>query len=387
MEVLKQRKILLGITKATWGGAQQYVYQLAASLPQDRFQVSVIGGETGLLSKRLGEIGIPFRLIPGVERDLRWFGEVKALVNLYKTIRANRPEILHLNSPKMAGLGAFVGRVLGIPKIVVTIHGWTFREERSLPERLAIRFFSWLTAIFADAIITITGADYETALKFPLIPQRKIRLIPIGADSASYRFKTKEEARKILIDIIQKRCPGRNLETLSNKTWIGANGELHRNKDYPTLIRAIAMLPGTIPLLIISSGEEEAALDRLIEELGLSNRIFLTGFIPEAAHLISAFSIFAMSSVKEGLPYVILEAGLAQLPVAATRVGGIPDVIEHESSGILVPPRDPGALARAIGFLAAHPEIARSYGRNLRRSVETKFAKDTMVAATIICYQ
>ena len=136
----------------------------------------------------------------------------------------------------------------------------------------------------------------------------------------------------------------------------------------------------------IGEGEERVLLERQIQSLELKDKVFLAGAVPEAARYLKAFDIFILPSRKEGLPYTILEAGLAGLPVVASAVGGIPEIITSMESGILIRARDPREIARALKFLINEPKIKRALGAALRRKVKSEFSTARMVKQTLAVY-
>jgi glycosyltransferase involved in cell wall biosynthesis len=171
----------------------------------------------------------------------------------------------------------------------------------------------------------------------------------------------------------------------SKKTVVGTIAELHPNKGLIYLIEAVSRVaqqyPDTISV-IIGDGQEKARFHMLIKEKKLENHVFLAGYIPNASEYMKAFTLFALSSVKEGMPYVLLEAGAASLPVVATTVGGIPEVIDDMGSGILVQPKNARELSHAISFMIEHPEERRGYGKALREKVLKNFSLEKMVGET-----
>ncbi len=383
--VLKaKKKILFGITKANWGGAQRYVFDLATRLAADKFEIIVMGGAAGLLKEKLTSAGIRFIEITELDRDVSFARELKAFWRILKIIRAEKPDILHLSSPKMAGLGALAGRIARVPRVVVTIHGWSFNERRFFAVKLLIAFFSWITALLAHQTILITQKDLRSARFFPFSQKEKYHLVQNGI--AAFESPGDAEAsRKELRQIIEKLRPGRT-GALDEAIWIGTLAELTPNKDLETLIRVAANLPWQIPIIIIGDGGEREKLAMLVKKLGAEDRVFLAGFIPEAAHLLAAFTIFVLSSFKEGLPYVLLEAGQHGLPVIATNVGGVPDIIEHEVSGILVSSRDADELQKAVLHLAGDPTKRKRLGAALRKKVAHQFGIFRMVRETLTVY-
>lgn len=166
---------------------------------------------------------------------------------------------------------------------------------------------------------------------------------------------------------------------------VGTIGELHKNKGYEYLIGAAREVQNAT-FVIIGEGEERKKLEALIEKNDLKNRVFLLGYIPDATDYLNAFDIFVLPSLKEGLPYVILEAGLQGLPVVASSVGGIPDFIEHEKTGLLVPAKDANALTTVIHLLIENETLRRSLGPTLREKTKTRFSFRFMLERTISLY-
>ncbi len=373
-----KKRILYGVTKLDWGGASRYVFDLASAF-SSRYRVTVMGGSSGMLSEKLDAIGISVIELSGLGRDMRWFGELRHLFQIIQTIRRYRPDILHLNSPKMAGLGAVAGRILGVPKIIVTIHGWSFAEDRNTVSKTLILFFSWLTAVFAHHVILINTKDYRAVLRFPFIPKMKFSLVHNGV--AREPVKKREDARKELLDVL-----GTAANLISReKLWIGTVTELIENKDPETLVRAVSRLHTPLPCIIIGRGPKEKDLKTLTERLQVPHVAF-AGFLPRAAQLLKAFDIFILSSTKEGLPYVLLEAGQAGIAVLATSIDGVRDIIENEKTGLLVSPKSPGNLARAIESLAANQELREHLGKNLQRKVAENFSFERMTRAIEAIY-
>ncbi|MBI2055397.1 MAG: glycosyltransferase, partial [Candidatus Sungbacteria bacterium] len=132
--------------------------------------------------------------------------------------------------------------------------------------------------------------------------------------------------------------------------------------------------------------EEREKLQNQIRSLGLHDTIHLVGFIPEAGRYLTGFDIFVLPSLKEGLPYALMEAMAAGLPAAASSVGGISDLITNEKNGLLVPPKNPTALAEAIAFLAKNYPSAQILGREAQKTIARRSSVDAMIENTIRLY-
>jgi glycogen synthase len=148
-------------------------------------------------------------------------------------------------------------------------------------------------------------------------------------------------------------------------------GRLHRQKGVDTLVRALPLLPPTASVLLVGDGPERAALRRLADELGVADRITVTGFVPHGMvpGLLAGADVVVMPSRYEELGTALIEAMAAGRPVVATRVGGIPELVRDGVDGLLVPPDDPQALAKAVTRVLANPVLAAELGANGRGRV------------------
>lgn len=385
------------ITKSVWGGAQRYVFDLATNLPKDQFDVAVVAGGQGSLVMKLNRAGI--RVIPllTLERDVSFFKEIISLWSLTKIFIREKPDIIHLSSSKAGGLGAVAARLallvishclprrepgvlLRGSSVIFTIHGWPFNEDRPWWQRSTIFFFSWLSTIFQDKIILIDSADYSAAERF--IPRKKLALIRHGI--APIDFLPRQEARSFLAGKI-----GQELEPETQV--IGTIAELIKNKGLKYLISCADQVKSKIQnpnfkVIIIGEGENHTELQQQIAALKLIDTVFIIGFVPDAQRYLSGFDIFVLPSVKEGLPYSLMEAMAAGVPVVATNVGGIPDLIENQKSGLLVPPKNAQAIGEAVLTLIAGPDERRALGYNAKKKIEESFGINAMITKTLRVY-
>ncbi|MDP3989159.1 MAG: glycosyltransferase [bacterium] len=337
-----KQRILFVVTKGDWGGAQKYVYDLSTSFKQSA-NVSVATGipTTGQrLVNRLGQENIPVHILTHAGRDVSIKNDLRTVIDLMALMRRIHPDVVHINSSKM-GLAALVAKVCGVRRIIFTVHGWPFFENRGYLAKKSMWFFSWLTALFSHAIIVISKNDHEKAVRMPFI-SRKTHLIYNGIDAPA-RIDNPREALATLLGIPLK--PSTRI--------IGTIAEFTPNKGLSFLIDAFAHLQkdGQADLLIlIGGGELHHALERQIRACGLVGKVLLHPFLPDATHYLRAFDICALPSVKEGLPYVLLEAGMSGVSIVASDVGGIRELLSHSGTtyGILVPSRDPDALKKAL---------------------------------------
>jgi glycosyltransferase involved in cell wall biosynthesis len=374
---MQPKKILHIITKGSpYGGAQKYVFDIATGLSRDTFESVVLIGHGDELPQKLTDKDIRIIRIPEMKRDIDIWNEIRSFWFLIQTLRKEKPDIIHLNSSKAAGLGALAGRLTGIKRIVFTAHGWAFNEPRPKSSIVAIKFLSWLTVMLAHHTIVIAKSEYSQALDMPFT-KSKITLIYNGISPIP--FVSKSEAREVL---------SQKLHYTIDKSviWIGTIAELTKNKNISACITAFNEINEKAILVIIGDGEERPNLEEQIDAMKLHRKIFLMGKIPDASTLMKAFDIFALPSLKEGLPYTLLEAGLAGLPCLSTYVGGIPEIIRNNISGVLVEPHAPD-IARGLEILMVDPTQSTQFGDALKEKVLRDFSLERMLVNTVAVYQ
>lgn len=372
-------KVIFVITKSNFGGAQKYVYDLATNLPKDRFDVVVALGGSGILTQKLQKQNIRVIPILSLMRDVHVTNDLSAFFELQSIFRSEKPDIVHLNSTKAGGVGALAARLARVPKIIFTAHGWAFNEERPEWQRLIIKFFSWIMVVLSHETIAISDAVKNDAKNWPFVSD-KISVIKNGINEPG--FFSRSEARTFIKSKMSVEIP-------ENAFIIGTIAELHKSKGLQYAVEAFAKLIPDNPLLyyvILGGGEEKERLESLVELHKLQGHVFLLGFVDDAARFLPAFDVFLLPSVTEGLALVLLETGFAKLPAIASRVGGIPEVIENEKTGLLVPPRNPDAIASAIMKLFKSQPIRSALGAALHEKTLRDFSFTRVMTETTDLY-
>lgn len=370
---MNRKKVLYLITKSNFGGAQRYVYDLAAGLPRDRFESVVAAGGDGVLFKKLKEEGIRTVPLPSLGRDVSPLADFRSFFDIFSLLRREKPDVLHVNSSKIGALGALAGRLCFVRRIIFTAHGWAFNEDRSPLSRFIIKQIAWLTVILAHETIAVSESMRRDIGNLP--GTGRVTVIRNGIEPVELL-----PAHDAKMFFITHNVP-------ADRPIIGTLAELHPVKGLRYAIEAIERLREngvTASFVIFGDGEQRAELEERARKNGVSDSVFFLGFVPDAPSYLSGLDVFILPSLSEGLSYALLEAGSASLPVAASRVGGIPEVIEDGASGILVPPRNPTALARAIQALL---EDGGRYGAALSKRVASGFSLDRMRTETAALYR
>lgn len=374
MNVTKKHRILYVVTKASWGGAQRYVYDMATSARDLGHEVLVVTGAPGELTARLSVAGVPVRTISLLTRDVSVLQEFRVFGELLQIMREYQPTVVHGNSSKAGGLVSLAGRVAGVPRIIFTAHGWAFNEDRPVLARTLIWLAHYATLLLAHTTICVSNAMKRDTRHMPFV-ERSCVVIHNGI--SEFPMALREDAHMILAPHI------------SFPIWIGTIAELHPTKQLPVLIEAFARIQDAYPdvtLLIMGEGSERLRLEELVRAHGLQDRVRLRGHVEDASAYLRAFDIFVLPSRSEGLGYVLLEAGLAGLPVIASNVGGIPEIIEDSVTGSLFPRGDTDRLA---GLLVQYLDDARlraRVGDALYTRVISDFSLEKMVNETLALY-
>jgi glycosyltransferase involved in cell wall biosynthesis len=378
-------KILYLITKSNYGGCQKYVLEMAKSAKDAGNDVTVAcggtgeaGAPTGKLVIRLQEANIPVIKVSHFLRDMSFLSDILAFFEVWKIIRKQKPNVLHVNSSKAGGIGALAGRLSGAKNIVFTAHGLASEEVwRPRLQRVLISIGTWFTIKLSHKSILISSELYEKVKKMPGL-SNKVFLIKNGVSSID--FLDRATSRKELVPEVSE------VSEVSEKAfWVGGIGELHPNKNWASAITAMISLPEKIHLMIIGEGEERKKLESLISENSLQNRVHLLGF-KDAPKYLKAFDVFILPSKKEGLPYVLLEAGLASLPTIASDLPGNKDIIKTGQNGFLVE-ATPKMLATTLEMLWRDEGMRRNMGDNLKATVLSEFSIKKMLTQTMDLYE
>jgi glycosyltransferase involved in cell wall biosynthesis len=212
------------------------------------------------------------------------------------------------------------------------------------------------------------------------MPFAKEKIILIHNGIKEPKFLSKEAAREEILarnNLSPEQMPEKAL-------WIGTIGELHKNKGHAYAIDALSKIPRNANVLffIIGAGEEKATLLQKISECRLEKKVFLLGKMDNASDIVGAFDVFLFPSVKEGLPFAILEAGMAGIPMIASAVGGIPEVITDMETGILIRPKSSEEIIQAVEYIINHPIQAENFGKKLRAMIKKDFSLAKMLRET-----
>jgi glycosyltransferase involved in cell wall biosynthesis len=365
-------KVLLLVTLSEWGGAQHIVYLLAKHLRKE-YEITVACAPNGELIKKLRQENIRVIELSALCRNLQPWHDLQALWQLYRLMKRERFDVVHAHSTKAGLLGRIAARLAGVSVILFTAHGWAFTEGRSFWKRSLLAWIERFATRYSTKIICVSEHDYRLALEFKVARPEQLMVIHNGLDSQPYlspSFYRGEVTSTLLSFLGRKGVEGRAVVTFV--------GRLAAPKDPLTLLQAIQKVPDC-KMLIVGDGPLRRELEGFIQQNGLGERVLLVGASDRIPEILAASDIFVLSSYWEGLPLVIIEAMLAGLPVVATRVGGVPELIEEGVTGLLVPPGNPVELARALRALLDDESLRRRMGEAGKKRALELFTLDRMI--------
>jgi glycosyltransferase involved in cell wall biosynthesis len=341
---------MLVITLAEVGGAQSYVAALLPALAE-RYEVVLAAHGEGPLRAVAAAAGARFVPLRHVRRPIRPWRDLAGLVELSRLLRRERPQILHASSSKAGVLGRLAAVASRVPIRFFTVHGWAFSAYSGLPS-LLYRITDRLMAPLTTVTICVSENERAAGLEAGTCRAEHTVVIRNAVDVFSASRSRHDRATPRLIAV----------------------GRLKAPKDFLTLVRALAALPeGSFEALIVGDGPDRGAVEEEIRRLGLEKRVQLVGERSDVPALLADADLFVLPSRSEGLPVSVLEAMAAELPVVASGVGGLPELVVDGETGILVPPGAPEPLAAALGRLVEDRDLRRRFGAAGRTRAEALF--------------
>ncbi|MEZ6059767.1 MAG: glycosyltransferase [Planctomycetaceae bacterium] len=346
------KRLVFCITELDPGGAEKALVRIAVGLKDLGWDVSVVSlRDAGVMAQPLHAAGIPVTAL-----KCGWFGDVRAVYRLTRHLIASPPEILLCFLHQANIVGRIVGRWLKLPRVVSGI--------RVADSRRWIIWSDRLTRRLVDHYVAVSDAVAELHSRLCGIPSSKISAIPNGVDLPA------EPSRRVVLGS-------------PSSFRILYVGRLTAQKSPQTLVEAFCRLSDGVrtatTLDFIGDGPQRSAMTRLIQQRGLSDRVRLLGHRDDVADFLQAADLLVLPSIWEGLPNVVLEAMAHRLPVVASDVDGVRDLIRDKDTGWLVPPGQPDDLAATITQVLQSPQLRAEVAENAFAMVKENFTWDAAI--------
>jgi len=390
MTFVKKTKIIFIVTQSEFGGAQRYIFELVSHLNPEKYELLVAAGQgdNGLFEKiKNQDLKIKNISLKHMKRTPNPIESVLSMLEILNLLKKERPKILFLCSTTAGILGSITASIYKLFKInnsefkvLYRIGGWAFNDPRNWFLNKLISWVEKLTIPFKDKIIVNSEFDYQIAIKKRICSPDKIIRIYNGINPEKLGFLPKQEAKAFLFN----KIPEYRIQDA--KYIIGTVANFYKTKGINYLINAISLLEAEykrldVRCIVIGDGKQRPELEKLIEKHNLKNKVFLVGRIPDAYRYLKAFDIFVLPSLKEGFPWIILEAMSAEIPIIATKVGALEEIIENNKQGILIQPKNTEELAENISKLIKNPELTEQFKEQAKKRLEN-FSLFNMVKQT-----
>lgn len=365
-------RILYVATAAEFGGVSRHILWVAEHLISQGHEVGFVIAPEPRLMAQARKLGVEVFTNPYFVRAVQLYNDIRALRPVFKAIKRFKPDLVSAHSTK-AGYAARLVCALTRTPVIFTAHGWAFTEGREMWKRQLLALAERVAAKVTRKIICVSEHDRELALKFRVGRPEQIVMVHNGVDP------------KPLLNadgaVVQQEF---GLEEGPVLTMVG---RLAPPKDPLTVLEATLLTDTAFKLLFIGGGVQYDAVQEFISENRLQRKVILTGEREDIPEILAVSDLFILSSRWEGLPRSIIEAMMAGLPVVATSVGGVPELVEDGVTGFLVPREDPEALAEAIRKLLADEDLRQRMGQAGREKALREFSLDRMLAQTQEVYE
>lgn len=350
-------RVLHPITRLIIGGAQENTILTAALLDRDEWDVAVLSGpqtgSEGSLIESARDLGVALTIEPTLVREIHPIKDLLAVVRMARFMRRGNFSIVHTHSSKAGILGRWAAKLAGVPIIVHTVHGWGHHERQHPLVRAAYILLEKLTLPITDKLIVVSALNIEKGLADGIGNPDDYVVIRSGIELG--RFGHPQVPR-----------------TETRATWgipndvpvVGTVTRLSPQKAPLDFVRAAAMVAQSHPqtwFMMVGDGPLRGDVEALAAELGIADRLILTGLRRDVPELMAAFDIFALSSLWEGLPRVLPQAMATGLPIVSTACDGSAEAITDGENGYLVPPGEPALLAKRVCRLLDDPALAEQF--------------------------
>jgi glycosyltransferase involved in cell wall biosynthesis len=344
--------------------------------------MDVIGASAaGPWVEELRAWGIPHEAVAHATRSASFGNDVLALGELVRLFRRLRPDIVHTHNPKPGVYGRIAARLAGVPVVVNTVHGLYASPVDPLLRRAMVYGLERAVSVCSQAEL-VQNIEDVAVLERLHVPSRKLRLLGNGVDLARFRPRPAEAG-----------SARRALGVAPDQVVAGVVGRLVWEKGYAELFEVARRLRHTKPEVVVAVvGPMDPAKTGGLKQSDLEyarangNVVFL-GERRDVEALYPGFDFFVLASHREGFPRAAMEAAACGLPIVATDIRGCRQVVDHETTGLLVPVRDAPALAHAVEGLAADPARRRMMGLAARARAEAEFDDRRVIARTLDTYR
>jgi len=369
-------KILRIITRLNIGGPTQHAVYLTRGLDEGIFQSKLVFGivdqNEGDMSYLARGNGISFTEVVPLKNEAGLLGNLRAFVQLYQLIRREKPNVVHVHLLKARFLGGLAAKAARVPVVLETLHGDLFTGYYGFLKTQAILMAERILGFLVmDKVLAVSEGVKESILRSRIASASKVEVIPLGLELEKF--------------LLRPQLAGelrRELGIQDGDRLVGIVGRMVPIKGHRNFLQSASKVLrscSNVRFVLVGDGLLRREMEMECRRLGITKAVTFLGWRRDLDKIYADLDMVVMSSLNEGTPVSLIEAMAAGKAVVATRVGGVPDVVEDGKTGLLVPPKDPKALADAILRLLNDDDLRRSLGERARASVYPKYDVSRLV--------
>jgi glycosyltransferase involved in cell wall biosynthesis len=363
------------------GGAGVLALRGARALDPHDFAVTIITGSGGRLREEAASAGLEVIIEPALRAPIAPFSDVRALWHLVGLLGERRFAVVHTHCAKAGALGRLAARRAGVPRIVHTYHGFPFHDFQSRVRRQTYVAIEQRLGRFTDVTLCVGTGVATEAIRRGLGSPERVRTIGVAVDGpdvavASMSARNPQARRRA------RAALGAPLEG----PVVGTVGRLTYQKAPEDFVSAMVALgrPEVVGVLV-GGGELTDRIGRLTRSMS-GPRVLMAGERTDVLEVLPAFDVFVLPSLYEGLPTAIVEAMICGVPVVATAVNAVPDLVVPGETGLLVPPGRPDLIAGAVRFLLDSPHAAARMATTARERLGDRYGEAALRDALAAAY-
>ena len=378
-EAARKAKVL---QVATSGQTFRYLLSPPIDRLQDEGYEVHISCSDGPLVAGLFERGYHVHLVR-IERRIAPLSNMRSLWGLYRLMRRERFDIVHVHTPVAAVLGRIAARLAGVPKVIYTAHGFFFHDRTPQRVRTPMVWLERVLGRITDILMAQSREDAVTAVAEGICPPNRVQWIGNGVDVRRFH--------------VSHNGNDRALGLTDSDRVVGFVGRLVGGKGVVELVEAMQIVAQAIPearLLLVGDTLDDdrdqqvkGTVRQMIYSNGLASKVVFAGFVEDVPRMMASMDVFVLPSHREGMPRTVIEAMASGKPVVATNIRGCREEVEDGITGLLVPVNDPQALAKAITTILSDPELARQMGEAGRKRAEEMFDERLVLDREVEAYR
>lgn len=381
---MQKIKIAHIITRMDWGGSADLVRLIYNGLDKDKYEIKFIYGKTDFATIKTKEFLKQNKdnciFIPSLRRNINLFYDFIALCSLYKTFKNEKFDIVHTHTAKAGCLGRIAAKLNKVKVVVHTSHGHNFYGYFNPLMSKFIVLVERFLSLFTNKVITLTALAKKDLLEYKIIDEEKIIVAHTAVEKQ--RVKIPDDEKILALK--------KELRLQKDNIIVGMVGRLEHIKGVRYFIEAALWILEKfdhVKFVLVGEGSLKKELLEKINEKELSKHFVFCGWRDDAIDIMGVMDVLVLASLNEAVGLVLLEAQSIGVPVIATKVGGIPEVVDDGNSGILVEPKDVKQLFNALAILIEDDSKRKEMAVKAREFVQNKYDIDDLCFILMKTYE